>query len=62
VAESVSCLCEILERCLPPHEEQKLEESAISPPQCMQNMMSPPEGGRLNGVSHFKLRVSALPF
>src|SRR5580700_5121075 len=50
VAESVSCLCEVLCRCWPPQEEQKLEESAISLPQCTQNMKSPPEDGHSNGV------------
>jgi len=62
VVESISCLCEVLVRCLPPQEEQKLEESAISPPQCAQYMKSPPEDSRPGVVPDFDPPVSALPF
>jgi hypothetical protein len=62
VAESVSCFCEVLARCRPPQEEQKLEESAISLPQWMQNMKSPPEDGQSKGISRFEPPVSTMPF
>jgi hypothetical protein len=39
-----------------------LEESTISLPQCMQNMISTPEDGRSNGVAHSELPISTMSF